>query len=231
MKLNRIALNLACAALAVVTAGILIFGLVKKPAIFNKDYSDGIEQIDLDTIYLKKSGVHVNFSEVLLSNQHETRKLIVSEQSATVSTQLTDRVIKILDAAWLTKTQQVSYTGKGYFVVDLDRLKQGNILDDPEARTVTIRIDHAYLQAIEIDPNRIQIDAVKEGLFARGDIQLTVQDYNSIEKELRSRLEEKFNTAENGQQADALALKMVQEIYEPVVKAIDGRYSVKVEFA
>lgn len=40
----------------------------------------------------------------------------------------------------------------------------------------------------------------------------------------------KFNTAENGQEADDLALKMVREVYEPVVKAIDGRYSVVVEF-
>lgn len=230
MKQNRLLLNLLCLLLAAATLGILVFGIVKKPAIFRHDYSDGIEQIDLDTIYLKKSGVQVDFSQVLLSDQHETRKLIVSQQSATVSTQLTDRVIKILDAAWLTKTQQVSYTGTGYFVVDLDKLQKGSILDDPDTHTVTIRIDHAYLQAIEIDPNRIQIDAVKEGLFARGDIQLTVQDYNAIEKELRTRLEEQFNTAENGQQADALALTMVQKLYEPVVRAIDSRYSVAVEF-
>lgn len=230
MKMKKLLLNLACLALGLGILGLCVFGLVKKPGVFRRDYSDGIEQIDIDSIYLKKSGVQVDFSEVLLSNQNETRKLIVSQQSATVSTQLTDRVIKILDAAWLTKTQQVSYTGTGYFVVDLDKLGRSSILEDAAAHTVTIRIDHAYLQAIEIDPNRIQIDDVKEGLFARGDIQLTVQDYNAIEKELRARLEERFNTAENGQQADALALKMVQEIYEPVVKAIDGRYSVAVEF-
>ena len=71
---------------------------------------------------------------------------------------------------------------------------------------------------------------MKEGLLARGDIELTVRDYNVIAKELRTRLEEKFDTIANGQQADDLALKMVQEVYEPIVKAIDHRYEVRVKF-
>ena len=107
---------------------------------------------------------------------------------------------------------------------------KANVVEDKEKKTVTIRIDHAYLEAIEIDPNNIIIEDVKEGLLARGDIELTVADYNAIEKELRTRLEEQFNTAANGQTADEIALNMVKEIYEPVVKAIDRRYSVQVEF-
>ena len=104
------------------------------------------------------------------------------------------------------------------------------VIEDRDKKTVTIRIDHAYLQAIEINPNHIIIDDVKESLLARGDIKLTVADYNAIERDLRSRWEEKFDTAANGQAADALALKMVKEVYEPVVKAVDRRYSVIVQF-
>lgn len=63
-----------------------------------------------------------------------------------------------------------------------------------------------------------------------GDIKLTVADCNAIERELRARLEEKFDTAANGQAADDLAIKMVKEVYEPVVKAVDRRYSVIVQF-
>ena len=192
--------------------------------------SDNIEQIDLDTIYLKSSGVEVNFSQVILSDHNEMRKLIVSTQQGTVSTELTDRLIQKLDFDFLKKTQTVSYTGTGYFVVDLDNLTSANVIEDKEKKTITILIDHAYLQAIEIDPNNIIIDEVKEGLLARGDIELTVRDYNVIAKDLRTRLEEKFNTASNGQKADDLALKMVKEVYEPIVKAIDRRYDVIVQF-
>jgi len=230
LKDKQMRLNIGVGALAVLLIGVIVWGCVRGVDALHMDVSDGIEQIDLDTIYLKGSGVEVNFADVILSGQNETRKLIVSTQNGAVSTELTDRLIQKLDFNFLKKTQSVSYTGTGYFVVDLDNLTAANIVEDKEKRTVTIRIGHAYLQAIEIDPNNIIIDEVKEGLLARGDIELTVADYNAIEKNLRSRLEEKFNTAENGQTADKLALKMVKEVYEPVVKAIDRRYSVVVEF-
>lgn len=222
--------NLTVCILAGLLVAVLIAGLLREKNPLQMDMSDGIEQIDLDTIYLKSSGVEVNFSEVILTDHKETRKLIVSTQEGKVSTELTDRLIKQLDFSFLKKTQTVSYTGTGYFVVDLDNLTAANIIEDKEKRTITIKIDHAYLQAIDINPNNIIIDEVKEGLLARGDIELTVADYNAIEKDLRTRLEKKFDTAANGQKADDLALKMVKEVYEPIVKAIDRRYSVIVEF-
>ena len=217
--------------LLVATIGVVVIWGCKHGANpLHMNVSDNIQQIDLDTIYLKNSGVEVNFSEVILSDQNEMRKLIVSTHQGTVSTELTDRLIKQLDFDFLKKTQTVSYTGTGYFVVDLDNLTSANVIEDKEKKTITLLIDHAYLQAIEIDPNDIIIDEVKEGLLARGDIELTVRDYNVIAKELRTRLEEKFNTAANGQEADDLALKMVKEVYEPIVKAIDRRYDVIVQF-
>lgn len=231
MKNKQIRFNLAAGLLAILLVGVVITGIVRGSNPLHMDVDDGIEQIDLDTIYLKASGVEVNFSDVILSDHNETRKLIVSTQEGKVSTELTDRLIKQLDFNFLKKTQTVSYTGTGYFVVDLDKLSADNIIDDKEKRTLTIRIGHAYLQAIEINPNNIIIDEVKEGLLARGDIELSVADYNAIEKDLRTRLEKKFDTAANGQAADDLAIKMVKEVYEPIVKAIDRRYTVIVEFS
>lgn len=228
--MKRRFLDISCLILLILIVGVLIWGRNHKVSAFHEAYDDGVEQIDLNTIYLEDSGVEVNFSEVLLGKQEETRKLIVSTQEATVSTELSDRLIQKLDFDFLKKTQRVSYTGKGYFVVDLDGLTGEDIIEDKEKRIVTIKIRHAYLQTIEIDPDKIIVDEVKEGLLARGDIELTVKDLNTIERELRSRLEREFNTAENGQEADDLAINMVREVYEPIVRAIDKRYSVEVEF-
>ena len=228
--MKRVLLNSSCVVLFILIVIVLVWGRNNKISVFREAYDDGVEQIDLDTIYLENSGVEVDFSEILLGKQEETRKLIVSTQEATVSTELSDRLIQKLDFDFLKKTQKVSYTGKGYFVVDLDNLTREDIIEDKERRIITIKIGHAYLQTIEIDADKVIVDDVKEGLLARGDIELTVKDYNIIEKELRSRLETKFNTAENGQEADDLALRMVREVYEPVIKAIDQRYSVVVEF-
>lgn len=226
IKVLRITCIVLCFAICVT----IIWGIIHRKNLSQEAYNDGIEQIDLDSIYLVDSGVQVDFSEVIIGTQEETRKLIVSTQEATVSTELTDSLIKKLDYDFLKKTQKVSYTGTGYFVVDLDNLTKDNIIQDKKNKTVTILIDHAYLQAIEIDPGRIIIDEVKEGLLARGDIELTVKDYNAIEKELRSMLETKFDTAENGQSADTTALRMVKEVYEPLIKAIDSDYTLYVEF-
>lgn len=230
MKNKQFQFNVAAGVLAILLVFVVITGVVRDNSPVSMEMEDGIEQIDLDTIYLKSSRVDVSFSEIILSEHNETRKLIVSTQEGTISTELTDRLIKQLDFDFLKKTQTISYTGTGYFVVDLDNLTAANIIQDKEKHTVTIKIDHAYLQAIEIDPNKIIIDDVKEGLLARGDIELTVSDYNAIEKDLRARLEKKFDTAANGQAADDLALKMVREVYEPIIKAVDRRYSVIVEF-
>lgn len=228
--MKRVLLNSSCVVLFVLIVCVLVWGRNNKIPVFREAYDDGVEQIDLDTVYLENSGVEVNFSEILLGKQEETRKLIVSTQEATVSTELSDRLIQKLDFDFLKKTQKVSYTGKGYFVVDLDNLTGEDIIEDKEKRIITIKIGHAYLQTIEIDPDKVLVDEVREGLLARGDIELTVKDYSIIEKELRSRLETKFNTVENGQVADHLALRMVREVYEPVIRAIDQRYSVVVEF-
>jgi hypothetical protein len=225
-KLTNVEMYIAAIAAVAVVAWVCAQG----SNLSHMKVSDGIEQIDLDTIYLEGSGIEVDFSEVILSDHNETRKLIVSKQTGKVTTELTDRLIKQLDFDFLKKTQSVSYTGTGYFVVDLDDLTAANIVQNKDKKTVTIRIDHAYLEAIEIDPNNIIIDEVKEGLLARGDIELTVADYNAIEKELRTRLEDKFDTVTNGQKADDIALEMVKEVYEPIVKAIDRRYDVVVEF-
>lgn len=230
MKHRQEVLNIAAVALFVLLIAVVVWGCVHGGGPSHAPVSDGIEQIDLDAIYLPSSGVEVNFSDVILSGQNETRKLIVSTQSGTVATRLTDRLIQQLDFDFLKKTQDVSYTGTGYFVVDLDKLSPSDVIQDRDKKTVTIQIGHAYLQAIEIDPNNIIIDEVKERLLAWGDIRLTVADYSAIERELRARLEEQFDTAVNGQAADELALRMVKEVYEPVVKTIDRRYRVIVQF-
>lgn len=223
-------LKITCVVLIIAICATFVWAYFYKKNLKNEGYDDGIVQIDLDSIYLTDSGVQVDFYDVIIGKHEEVRKLIVSTQETMVSTKLTDRLIEILDVDFLKKTQKVSYTGKGYFVVDLDGMTRDDILVDKNNKTITIFIAHSYLEAIEIDPEKIIIDEVKEGLLAWGDIKLTVSDYNSIEKDLQNRMMAEFNTARNAQTADDNALRMVKEIYEPLVKAVDAAYEVRVEF-
>ncbi len=66
--------------------------------------------------------------------------------------------------------------------------------------------------------------------MAFGDLALSVNNYVALERELQRKLKEKLNTSENGQAADDFALEKVKEIYEPVVHAVDEKYSVVIEF-
>lgn len=223
-------LDVACVTLGIAILMILVWYRNHEMQALDKKYDDGIEQIDLNSICLDDGGVTVDFSDVIVGKHEETRKLIVSKQEATVSIELTERVIEKLDFDFLKKTQTLSYTGTGYFVVNLDEISRADIVEDKKNKIIIIKIGNAELETIEMDPNKIIIDEVKEGLLARGDINLTVSDYNAIEKELRDKLETKFDTVKNGQEANEIAIRMVKEIYEPIVKAIDPRYTVQVEF-
>lgn len=209
--------------------GILWWSKSNSNQAFEETYIDNVEQVNLDNIYLEDSKAQVDFSEVLIGNEKETRKLIVLEQEVTATVQLSQSLIDKIDFDLIKTTQKVSYTGKGYFVVDLDKLKKENIVEDKDKKTITIKIGHAYLQNVEIDPNEVKIGEVEKGVLGKGAIELTVSDYNTIEKNLKEEMEKKLDTAENGQKADDTALKMVREVYEPIIKAIDRRYNVLVE--
>ena len=222
-------LKAVSAILLVSTLAIIIVFNVKKNSSTTK-FDDGIEMIDPNTIKLGGSGVRVSFSDVILSKPNETRKLVAYEVTGDVSYTIEDRMLDSLDWDPTKKYQTVTYKGKGSFVVDLDKLNKSNIIDDEENKVLTIRIKHPYLDTIEIDPDKVEIGSQKSGFFTIGSIKLTVQDYNTIERELSKRLRESFNEASNGQKADDMALKAVYDIYEPVVKAVDSRYDLKVEF-
>ena len=174
--------------------------------------------------------VTVNFSDVIVGTKNEVRKLVVIERAATVEASLNEKIIKILDIPAFEKNQKVKYTGLGRYLVDLDAIDSSCVIDDADNKILTIKIPHAYLESVEIDPYKIKADDVEEGFFARGNIKLSVEDYNTIMQEIKDRMEAKLKVAQYGQEADEQALKEVKEIYEPVVKAIDNSYEVVVEF-
>ena len=225
--------NLLILLLLIGIAVSLVYGLfIKKGSAANTENTieDNLELSDSDVLQLEDSKVRVSFSEVVLSPQNETRELIVSTQEATVSTNLEDRVIQQLDISALKRSQTVTYTGTGYFIVNLNTLTEKDIKVDDKNKTVTIQIEHAKLKDIVIDPDKVEIGSVKKGLLALGKLEITVNDYNEIEQELKDRMEATFNTGDNLQEADDNALKMVKEIYEPVIHAVDSSYELVITF-
>lgn len=224
---RRLLAGLLLAAVLAAVVGVKLWGW---PLAAAQPAAEADAPLDWQGIYLEDSGVEVHFGELLVSPGQETRRLTVYQQQVTAPVVLTDRLIEILDWDILKKTQQVSYTGTGYFVVDLDKITAADIIEDKQSKTVTIRVGHPHLLALEIDPEKITIGATREGLLARGEIALTVKDYNDIEKQLKDEMTKKLDTGANAQKADDAALRMVKEVYQPVVKAVRPDYTVQVQF-
>ena len=126
--------NILCIVVLAAIMIITLWGVIHKKDQAKEDFSDGLEKLEADVIYLEGSRMEVSFSDVILSNQNETRKLIVSEQEGTVSTLLTSRLIQQIDFDFMKKTQTISYTGKGYFVVDLSHLTKDDVIEDKNIR-------------------------------------------------------------------------------------------------
>lgn len=221
-------LVIGCGLLVILSGLIVCLYWNKSPE--KAGYKDQLEEVDPNMLVLSDPTIRVTFEEVILSQPKETRKLVVFEQNATVKAKVEDRVFEHIDWSALTRSQTVSYTATGSFVVDLSNLSKNDIVDDKDNKILTIKIDHPMLDKIEVDPNKIKIGDTQRGLLTFGNIRLTLEDYISIEKSIQKQFKSKFDTSANGQKADDTALEMVKKIYEPIVKAVDGAYTVVIEF-
>ncbi len=228
--MKRLALNTLIILLVFASILSIYWGVKNKSHFSHSPYDDNIDVSETSDLTLDDSNVQVTFSDVVLSKQKETRELIVSTQEATVTATLENNLIKQLDIAALKKSQKVTYKGTGYFIVKLDNLTNKDILVDNDKKTVTIKIEEPQLKDIVIDPNKIKIGDTENGLLNWGKVKLTVADYNKIEKELLDQMDAKFNTTDNMKAAKTNALKMVKEVYEPVIKAVDNSYELKITF-
>ena len=59
-------LRITCVVLCFAILITIIWGIINRKNLSQSVYNDGIEQIDLDSIYLVDSGVQVDFSEVII---------------------------------------------------------------------------------------------------------------------------------------------------------------------
>ena len=93
--------EIICVTLGLAIIGVLIWYYSSEVQSVSIAYEDNLTRVDLDSIKLEDSGVTVDFAEVIVGKQEEQRKLIVSSQEATVSMELSDRLIEKLDFDFL----------------------------------------------------------------------------------------------------------------------------------
>lgn len=169
-----------------------------------------------------------DFADVVLGDTAVPRKLIV--YTVQVSDVVEISKTGLANLALFTKTQFVTYHGTASYVLDLSNLNEYCFSVDNEARTVTMTVQHAKLDSINIPADQIEYGDVERGFLAFGEIKLTPEEQGSIEVEVRKKMEQKLVDDNVNADADRFAKVALWEIVQPIVSAVAPGYTLQLNF-
>ena len=179
---------------------------------------------DIDPVMGYKSDEIV---DIILGENRETKELKVMEQDITGSVEITDTFLNI---DWFKKTQTVNMTGTASYVVDLSDMDKDDIIFDEEEKTITIVIPHAELDLMAIDFNETTFSEVDHSVLSWGDIKLSPEQQNEIEKDLQAALTETASQQDLLDRADRNAIRQVESLYKGLLVNLKPDVKLKVVF-
>ena len=172
--------------------------------------------------------ISYDFQEAVLGEAIMHNDFIVMEQDVEVTNNITKSGLG--NFAIFSKTKEVVFAGKGIFTVDFGKIKESSVSVDDETKTVKVIIPHAALHETVVDPEKTRIEDTEKGFLAIGDIKMTEEEHNNIEKEAKASMREKLENTETLAKADECAIKACEELFKPLVKGVSADYSVEVAF-
>ena len=170
----------------------------------------------------------VDFEDAILGASTKTKKLIVLKQELTVPTEITKS--GLFDLNIFAKVKQVDFVGHGDYVIDLSDMSRSAINVDKDLQTVTICIDHPYLEELCIDIDKTKYEDTKNGLLAFGDLSMKMEQYGELELQVLEQMREELNSDEMFAKANTAALQMAKEIYQPLVTSVASGYKTIIAF-
>ncbi|MDO4183293.1 MAG: DUF4230 domain-containing protein [Coriobacteriia bacterium] len=196
-----------------------LFGKVKTV----KESADAV----LDETFLGYTDV--DFQNAVLGEATQHQELIVMEQPLEISSTITKAGLGNLSI--FSKVKNVIYAGTGVYTVNLQNVKANNIAVDNTAKTVTVTVPHATLQYINPDYESMQFEDTEKGLLAFGDLSLTVEQQNELEKSVQTAMRERLEQDDLTTKADEFAQMKTWETFQPLVSAVSPQYKVVITFA
>ena len=170
----------------------------------------------------------VDFENAVLGAAKKEALLVVDEQEISVVSTTTKA--GLFNLGVFSKNQSVTFVGMSQYAVDLKKLTKENISVDNESHTVNVKVPHAEFHLVKIDHDKTIFADTEKGLLAFGDIKMTQEENNEIEKEATARLEEKAKEPEPMKRADQYALYVLRDLFETSINSVTNSYKVKVEF-
>lgn len=170
----------------------------------------------------------IDFKDAILGEASQHQEIIVMEQPLEISTTITKAGLGNLEI--FSKTKNINYAGTGVYTIDMKSFSEDNVEVNEEEKKVTVKIPHSTLQYTNIDYDSVEFEDTDKGLLAFGDLALTTEQQNELEKSIVAAMKEKLETQDLYDKADEFAKMSVWNMFQPLVTSISPEYVLEVTF-
>lgn len=161
--------------------------------------------------------VQVDFGDTLMEEAQKENKLQIMTRETT--TPYTAKKEGLFSWPVFKQTKVMVFHGKGTYTVDLSQITSEDISVNNNTETITIRIPEPVC-TVDYLPEETEFFDTSNGLLRFGEMQLTPEIQNEMEKKGKALLEEKFaSDTESTALAEKYAAMAVKEDYQKVVNA------------
>lgn len=128
--------------------------------------------------------------EIVINKIQNTEKIIPFE------TELSESII--IDASWgdldlFRKIKKIQYLGKGSYSLDLSTLDKSQVNIDKLNKRITLYIEKPKLNSVSLMNDKTLYETTSNGPLRFGEIKLSAEELNLIEKEALNRMEKKMH--------------------------------------
>ena len=208
--------------------GFLLSTLLGAGKLLTGKVNEGKESVD-EVIEEHFTGyTALDFENAILGAAIEHQDLIVMEQPLEVETTITKSGLGNL--AIFSKVKSITYSGSGIYTVDMSHIDKDHIDVDMDNKVVKVKIPHTVLFKTVLDVDNIKFEDTEKGLLSFGDLKLTNEEVNKVEKAVKDSMEEKLNAKELFKEADEFATLKTWQIFQPLITAVSPEFVVEMVF-
>lgn len=138
----------------------------------------------------------INSSVKYLTEESIVNKIQNTEKIIPLETELSENII--IDNSWgslglFKKIKRIQYVGKGDYYLDLSALDKSQVTIDKFSKKITLTLEKPKLNNVYLLNDRTLYETTANGFLRFGEIKLTVEELNIIEREALSRMEKKLS--------------------------------------
>ncbi|MCD2349001.1 DUF4230 domain-containing protein [Clostridium guangxiense] len=171
-------------------------------------------------------------SKKFITKDTVIKKIQQKQKLITTEVEINEKVT--IDNSWgnigiFKKMQNISFTGKGVYVVDLSLLKSSNVSIDSNNNILTVKILKPKVELVTIDESKTVYETPEKGLLRFGDVKLTPEEHEIMIENVKKAMREKMNENEYSNKALTNSQKSMENIIKSILNN-DSKYIVKVNF-